>query len=56
VNSLLPNREGGLQKRNGRQIDVAGNEGRFIVSPGRPFTPGTSLDRVRLFCEAPRLV
>jgi len=39
-----------------RQIDVAGGDGPFIVSPGSPFTPGTSLRRVRLFCESTRLV
>jgi len=34
-----------------RQIDVAGPDN-FIVSPGSPMTPGTSLERVRLFLES----
>ncbi len=35
-----------------RQIAVTGANGRFVLSVGSPFTPGTSLDRVRLFCES----
>jgi hypothetical protein len=35
-----------------RQIDVAGKGGRFVLSPGSPFTPDTRLDRVRFFCES----
>lgn len=38
-----------------RQIDVAGPE-KFILSVGSPLTPGTSLERVRLFCGSTRLV
>jgi hypothetical protein len=35
-----------------RQIEVAGREGRYVLSVGSPFTPGTSLERVRFFCES----
>jgi hypothetical protein len=35
-----------------RQIETAGAEGYFVVSLGSPFTPATSLDRVRLICES----
>jgi len=38
-----------------RQIEIAGPE-KFILSVGSPFTPGTSLDRVRLFCESTRMI
>jgi len=38
-----------------RQIDVAGPD-RFVLSVGSPFTPGTSLDRVRFFCESTRMI
>ena len=38
-----------------RQIDVAGPD-RFILSTGSPLTPGTSLDRVKFFCESTRLI
>lgn len=38
-----------------RQIRIAGPE-RFLLSVGSPFTPGTSLARVRFFCEATRMV
>jgi len=38
-----------------RQIAVAGPEN-FIISVGSPMTPGTSLERVRLFCESTRLI
>jgi uroporphyrinogen-III decarboxylase len=38
-----------------RQIDIAGPD-RFILSVGSPFTPGTSLDRVKLFCESTRMI
>jgi hypothetical protein len=38
-----------------RQIEIAGPE-RFILSVGSPFTPGTSLDRVKLFCESTRMI
>jgi hypothetical protein len=37
-----------------RQVQVAGTEGNFVVSPGSPFTPETSLARVRLVCESTR--
>ena len=37
-----------------RQVRVAGQEGRYALSVGSPFTPGTSLERVRFFCEATR--
>ncbi len=39
-----------------RQIDIAGRDGNFVLSVGSPFTPGTSLERVRLFCESTRLI
>jgi uroporphyrinogen decarboxylase len=39
-----------------RQIDVAGSDGSFVLSVGSPITPGTPLDRVRLFCESTRLI
>jgi hypothetical protein len=35
-----------------RQIEVGGPDGNFVVSVGSPFTPGTTLERVRLFCES----
>jgi hypothetical protein len=35
-----------------QQIEIAGAEGNFVVSLGSPFTPATSLDRVRLICES----
>jgi len=38
-----------------RQLAVGGAEGNFVVSIGSPFTPKTSLERVRLFCESTRL-
>jgi uroporphyrinogen-III decarboxylase len=38
-----------------RQIEIAGPE-KFILSVGSPFTPGTSLDRVKLFCESTRMI
>jgi hypothetical protein len=37
-----------------RQVRAAGQEGRYALSVGSPFTPGTSLERVRFFCEATR--
>jgi len=39
-----------------RQLSVGGARGNFVVSIGSPFTPRTSLERVRLFCESTRLV
>lgn len=39
-----------------RQIDVAGRDGNFVVSVGSPLTPGTSLERVRLFCDSTRIL
>jgi hypothetical protein len=36
-----------------RQVSVGGPE-RFVLSVGSPFTPGTSLERVRLFCKSTR--
>ncbi len=38
-----------------RQIEVAGPD-RFVLSVGSPFTPETSLERVRFFCESTRLL
>jgi hypothetical protein len=38
-----------------RQIEIAGPD-KFILSVGSPFTPGTSLDRVKLFCESTRMI
>jgi hypothetical protein len=38
-----------------RQIDTAGPD-RFVLSAGSPFTPDTSLERVRLFCRSTRLL
>ena len=38
-----------------RQIAIAGPDN-FILSVGSPFTPGTSLERVRFFCESTRLI
>lgn len=38
-----------------RQIEVAG-PANFVLSVGSPFTPGTSLERVRLFCESTRMI
>jgi uroporphyrinogen-III decarboxylase len=35
-----------------RQIAVAGEDDRYVLSVGSPFTPGTSLSRVKLFCES----
>ncbi|NIQ99328.1 MAG: hypothetical protein GTN78_03895, partial [Gemmatimonadales bacterium] len=39
-----------------RQVSIAGADGRFILSTGSPLTPGTSLERVKLFCESTRLM
>jgi len=39
-----------------RQIDIAGTDGNFVLSVGSPFTPGTSLERVRLFCQSTRMI
>jgi hypothetical protein len=39
-----------------RQIDVAGRDGNFVLSVGSPFTPDTSLERVRLFCQSTRMI
>ena len=39
-----------------RQIEVAGRDGNFVVSIGSPFTPGTSLERVRFFCDSTKLL
>jgi uroporphyrinogen-III decarboxylase len=38
-----------------RQIAIAGPDN-FILSVGSPFTPGTSLERIRFFCESTRLI
>ncbi len=38
-----------------RQVEVGGAD-RFVLSAGSPFTPGTSLERVRFFCESTRLL
>ena len=35
-----------------RQVEVAGEDGHFLVSPGSPMTPGTSLDRIRFLLES----
>jgi len=35
-----------------RQLAVAGRDGRYVLSVGSPFTPETSLSRVRFFCES----
>ncbi len=35
-----------------RQIAIAGRDGKYVLSVGSPFTPGTSLERVRFFCES----
>ena len=35
-----------------RQVDVAGKDGRFLLSPGSPLTPGTSLDRIRFLLQS----
>jgi hypothetical protein len=37
-----------------RQIQLAGERGRFVVSNGSPFTPSTSLERIRFFVESTR--
>ena len=37
-----------------RQISAAGKDSNFVVSLGSPFTPGTTLQRVRLVCESTR--
>lgn len=50
---LLPHaREDALRAEICRQI-AAGrrNRGRFVMSLGSPVTPGTSVDRVRLYCD-----
>ena len=39
-----------------RQIDVAGSDGNFVLSVGSPFTPDTSLDRLRLFCQSTQVI
>ena len=39
-----------------RQIDVAGQSGRFVVSIGEPLPQGTSPERVRFFCDSTRLI
>jgi hypothetical protein len=39
-----------------RQIAVAGADGNFVLSVGSPFTPETSLERVRFFCQATRML
>jgi hypothetical protein len=35
-----------------RQIEVAGRRGGFVLSNGSPFTPATSLERIRFFVES----
>ena len=39
-----------------RQIDVAGQSGRFVLSIGEPLPQGTSPERVRFFCDSTRLI
>ena len=39
-----------------RQISVAGEQGRFVVSIGEPIPPGTQPERVRFFCDSTRLI
>ena len=39
-----------------RQIDLAGSDGNFVLSVGSPFTPDTTLDRVRLFCQSTQVI
>ena len=39
-----------------RQIQVAGEGGRFVVSIGEPLPPGTPPERVRFFCDSTRLI
>ena len=39
-----------------RQIDAAGESGRFVVSIGEPLPQGTAPERVRFFCDSTRLI
>ena len=39
-----------------RQISVAGQHGKFVVSIGEPLPPGTQPERVRFFCDSTRLI
>jgi hypothetical protein len=39
-----------------RQIRSAAEHGNFILSCGTPIAPGTPAERVRLFCELPKLI
>jgi len=50
---LLPNStEDELRKEIVRQIHAGcRNDGRFIMSIGSPVTPGTTVDRVKLYCD-----
>ena len=51
--NLLPHRtDGQLRAEIGRQIAAGRRNGsRFIMSLGSPITPGTSVERVRRYCE-----